>query len=189
MAARKGTAAIAVLQFPVSGFSFRRASPGIPSVPGAAYRDALLRRQPKPLRFRSVRIILFSTRRYLRYLVQEFLFLWRKIPILAGFDLPPPSLGRHSKQSFNDVSHFLPLNHMLLVVRQPVLCRAGVSGCFVVRERPRRDPLGYAGRSRRPGIARILLRRVVPRISIATVIGVRWPIRVRPIVWVVRIIG
>jgi hypothetical protein len=53
----------------------------------------------------------------MRYLIQEFLFLWRKILVSARFDLPPPSLGWHGKQSLNHVPHLLPRNRMLLIVR------------------------------------------------------------------------
>lgn len=123
-------------------------------------------------------------RRHLRYLAQEFLFLRRKILVSARFDLPPPSLGWHGEQSLHHISHFLPRNRTLPVVQQPVICRAGISSRFVVHELHRPDLVVYASRSLRPWILRILLLRVVTRISVATAIpiGARWPIRIRPVV-------
>jgi len=111
---------------------------------------SLSRGKPQHRRLRSVRILWWFTRRHLRYLVQKFLFLWRKISVSARFDLPPPSLGWHGKQSLHHISHFLPRNRTLLVVRQPVICKASISGRFVVHERHRLDLVVYASRSLRP---------------------------------------
>src|SRR5271155_1632623 len=130
----------------------------------------LLRRESHCRRRRFVRILLwFSARRHLRYMVQEFLFPWRKISVSPRFDLSPPSLGRHGKQSLNHVSHFLPRNRVLLVVRQPVLWRVSVPGRFVADELHRRNVV-YARRSPRPRIARILPLRVVTPVSVAAVV-------------------
>src|SRR5271156_7052337 len=154
------------------------------SAPLASKSLNLLRGESQCRRLRSVYIFLwFFTRRHLRYIAYEFLFLWRKISVSARFDLPPPSFGRHGKQSLNHVSHFLPRNRVLLVVRQPVFRRVSVSGRFAADELHRRNVV-YAGRSR-PRIARILPLRVITPVSVATVvwIRVRWRICARPIVW------
>jgi hypothetical protein len=118
----------------------------------------LSRGKPQPRCWlRSVCIPLRFPARHLRYLVQEFPLLRREIAVSARFDLPPPSLGRHGKQSLNHVSHFLPRNRTVLVLRQPVICGAGVSRRFMARQGHRRHGVVYARRSLTTGIARILL--------------------------------